>query len=190
MKRLGQWIQILGFTLILASLALLAGSRFHEAKAQEDCADVSARMEKILAVRTPGAESGAGAMPVLELSGRDYVCMMEVPGFGVSLPVCDDWSDRSEVANPCRYWGSCYDGSLIIGGGRMAQLEFCAQLDLGDRIVVTDMRGQEFTYFVTGISRTESLTFDRLREGEHPLSIFTRDGYSNRYILVRCGYSQ
>ena len=186
MKQFHRWIQILGITLILASLGLAAASRLYAHKTQAESAAVAKRMEQILTVRTTGVSVGSGPMPVMELSGRDYACLLEVPELGVSLPVCNDWQERSTAGNPCRYWGSAYDGSLIIGGGEMAQLDFCGLLDLGDRIVITDMRGQEYVYFVTSILRADSLTFQRLREGEEPLTIFTRDGLSNRKIVVRC----
>lgn len=189
MKHVFRWLYAAGVALVIVSLVLLAGGRIYEARIQHDSAAAAARMEELLAVRSAGIQSGSSAMPTLELSGRDYAALLEAPGFGITLPVSDDWEDRLRVGNPCRYWGSCNDGSLIIGGSPMAQLDFCARLDLGDRILITDMQGREFTYFVTRILRAEKVTFDRLREGEEPLTIFTRDGYSSRYIIVKCGSS-
>ena len=192
MKNILRWLRVAGMILILLSLGLVLGSRLIETRAQQASAAVASRMEELLAVRTSGTPGvGTGpAMPALELDGRDYAAFLEVPGLGVALPVCDSWEDRTWVGNPCRYWGSCYDGSLIIGGGRMGQMEFCARLDLGDRVTVTDLQGRMFTYTVSSILRAEKLTFRRLREGEKPLTMFARDGSSGRYIIVGCDFLQ
>ena len=186
MRRGARFIQILGVLMILASLGLLAGLKVGEARARQNTTAVTECMTQLLALRISGV-MGEGSMPALELNGRDYAALLEVPGLNMYLPVCDDWESRSEVANPCRYWGSVYEGNLILGGGRMAQLEFCAMLDLGDRIVITDLQGREFVYKVDSILRRDDVTFDKLREGEYPLTIFTSDGSSGRSIVVHCG---
>ena len=62
-----------------------------------------------------------------------------------------------------------------------------AMLDLGDLIVITDLQGREFVYKVDSILRRDDLTFDKLREGEYPLTIFTSDGSSGRSVVVHCG---
>ena len=186
MRKGARFLQVLGVLLILASLGLLAWLKVSDVRAQQDTAAVTERMTQLLEVRSSGILS-EGPMPTLELNGRDYAALLEVPGMNVTLPVCDDWESRNEVANPCRYWGSVYEGNLILGGGRMAQLAFCAQLDLDDRIVITDLQGREFVYEVKSILRRDDITFDKLREGEYPLTIFTHDGSSNRSIVVHCG---
>ena len=189
MRRCVRWLQAVGMILILASLLLLAGAKIQEANARKESKAVAERMTQLLALRGCAVWTDA-PMPVMEVDGRDYVCLLEVPGLAVTLPVCDDWEVRHQVGNPCRYWGSCYNGSLIIGGGRMAQMEFCGRLDLGDRILVTDLQGREFPYRVTSILRADELTFQRLKEGEEPLTLFARDGSSRRHIIVKCGISE
>ena len=181
-----KFLQTLGLLLILASLGLLLGFRFCETRAQEESAAAADHLTEMLQIRTRGY-TGEGPMPTLELMGRDYVCLLEIPGMNVTLPVCDDWDQRTRAGNPCRYWGSAYEDTLILGGGAMAQLDFCARLDLDDRVVVTDLQGREYIYEVKSILRRDDLTYEKLREGEYPLTIFTRDGSSSRSIVVHCG---
>ena len=186
MRRGSRFLQAAGILLILVSLGLILGTRIYEAQSRDDAAAVTARMEELLEPRTPGIQ-GEGPMPALELDGRDYVCLLEVPGMNVALPVCNDWELRNQVGNPCRYWGSVYESTLILGGSRLSQLDFCGRLDLGDEIVITDLQGRSFSFEVQSILRRDDASFEKLREGEYPLTIFTRDGFSNRSIVVHCG---
>ena len=161
-----KFLQAFGILLILASLGLLIGFRFYETRAQEESAAAADRLTELLRIRTTGV-TGEGPMPTLELMGWDYVALLEIPGMDVTLPVCDDWDQRTRAGNPCRYWGSAYEDTLILGGGAMAQLDFCARLDLDDRVVVTDLQGREYIYEVKSILRRDDLTYEKLREGEY-----------------------
>lgn len=181
--------QKLGALLILFSCLILLGSEgiaaYHRHAAREIVGQIESRL--------PGPREGDpknysdAAMPVLQLGGSDFVGILEIPAFGVSLPIGNTWG-RSEASRyPCRFQGSAYDSSLILGGiDKKGQLDFCGKLDLGDRIIVTDMTGTEFSYEVIRIDRRKAADSSTLTESESHLTLFARNTTSAGYIIVRC----
>lgn len=184
----GVFLQKLGLALIILSLALLIGSEVTAKLNHRKTEKVAVQLETMFSTVRQGdpADYSDPAMPVLELEGRDYVALLQVPAFDISLPVADVWSSNLS-AGPCRFWGSAYDSTLVIGGShREEQLDFCGRLDIGDKITVTDMAGTRFTYETVRIERSPHADSRRLLTGEWDLTLFARDGGSTDYILVRC----
>ena len=181
-------LMILGALLIAGSIGLLLGSRLYGDRAALQSVETARRIQQLIPARTSGipGERSDTAMPVLALDGRDYVCLLEVPRSSVTLPVADDWNTRSLADQPCRFWGSAMDSTLIIGGNSR-QFEFCARLDLDDPVVITDMQGREYTYRVCRVDRVDSASFEKLNDPNFHLTLFAREGYSGRYVIVRCG---
>ena len=191
MKKWSGLCSVVGIVLVLLSLGLLAGSLLHARYAQKQNVEVVAQLHGLMPEKTVGVAGDYAdpEMPVLQLNGRDYVCLLEVPGLGVVLPVENRWEANALRTRPCRFWGSIYDGSCILGGsGRKGQFDFCARLDVGDRILLTDMAGGEFSCSVEKIERSQSADFDRLWNAYYPLTLFARQEYSSEYIIVRCGW--
>ena len=189
MKRMPLILGIAGITLIVLSMGLLLWSQWKIDQAQKQNAAVVANMRDMLPDGTPGnpAEYVPGEMPVLQLGGVDYVCMLEIPGLGIALPVQNQWEAEVLRQRPCRFWGSVYDGTCILGGsGQRGQFAFCAQLDLGNILYLTDMQGARFSFRVAHIQRAQDVRFEKLSHAEYPLTLFMRQEYSSEYIIVRC----
>ena len=189
MKRRSSWLLFLGVLLIGGSVVLLLVSQWYGGHTAKKAKGVAAEIAQRLPSRTAGVpgEIPDPQMPVLELDGKDYVCLLDVPAFGVTLPVQMNWSQWELLQTPCRFWGSSYDGTLILGGSS-GQFDFCGKLDLGHRIIITDMQGREFSYEVCHIERSGNAQYERLAHSDYPLTLFVKEAYANRYILVRCGY--
>lgn len=192
MRGKGNPLQKLGLILVLLSCVLLIGS---ELLALYNRARVEKLTEQIL-LSLPDSSEGDPEnysdprMPVLQLEGADFSGLIQVPSFGVTLPMGSDWDPGLISRYPCRFWGSAYDHSLILGGSsRKGQFDFCSRLDLGDRILVTDMTGARFSYEVVRIDRREQVDLDVFRETESHLTLFTRDETSGSYIVVSCIFS-
>ena len=129
-------------------------------------------------------------MPVLQLDQEDFCGLLQVPAFGITLPIGSDWKSNAVSPYPNRFWGSPYDNSLIIGGsGRKDQFAFCGRLDLGDEIRVTDMTGARFSYEVAAIDRSSHANMDVFRQKESHLVLFARDNATLDYIIVRCMFA-
>ena len=183
---------VLGICLILAgvSLVLVFQIRMHMG-AQHSQAILSS-MEQVLPERTagvPGIYLTSG-MPVLEIEGADYVAMLEVPSFGIALPVSNQWDSNKLSRSPSRFFGSAYDNTLIIGGADdPRQFGFCDKIEHGALITVTDMTGAQFTYTVSGVDRAKHAGPQWLADADCDLTLFCHDLYSMEYIAVRCDFA-
>lgn len=182
-------LQIIGYGLILGSLvAVLAGLVFQHISAEAN-RRVAAQIEAFLPPRVPGVKEQYSVMemPVLQLNGSDYVALLEVPAYDVQLPVRNNWKPASLGCGPHRFYGTVYDGSLIIGGSdQKNQFDFISHMQLGDQVMVTDMTGTQFGYRVSEIRRADSVPAELLMDGTGDLTLFVRGSYSMIYIVVRC----
>lgn len=189
MKKLHNLFFLSGVLLMAASLCLLLFTQLRSSRAEAVCAEAVSKIEALLPERMAGLP-GAYAnpeMPVLQIDGQDYACLLEVPGFGITLPVASQWDRKDVFSHPCRFFGSAYDNSLIIGGAdQSGQLDFLSRLDIGDSIRITDMNGTEFRYAVSQIDRSSSADYEVLASQAYGLTLFVRSSHFREYILVRC----
>ena len=182
-------LRLLGLALILTAVGILAVQQIQNIMARKANGQLAEMITAQLPERTTGspADYSDAQMPVLQVDGADYVCLMEVPELGVLLPVRNDWDTKDLAHGPCRFWGSIYDGSFVLGGSYLeGQFDFCSRLDVGQRIVIRDMLGAEFRCSVSRIDRSGSAEFEDLSDEEYPLTLFVREKYESRYIVVRC----
>ena len=180
---------ILGAVLVLAGIAVGAFFGIRMYTGSQTSRELVSQLESMLPGRTVGVPGTAAntVMPVLELRGVDYVALLEVPDYGVKLFVSDSWEQKDLYAAPCRFSGSAYDGSLIIGGGNdLQQFSFCNKIENGAQVSITDMTGAQFTYTVTAVDRAKHAEAQWLSEEGFDLTLFCQDAYSMEYIAVRC----
>lgn len=181
---------LLGICLILGSLCVFALSAIRLHQGEQTCRQAVAKLEKALPDVVPGVPGIPGNMPVMQVEGVDYAALLEVPAFGIKLPVADEWDAQSLAGVPARFYGSAYEGTLVIGGSDTAyQFGFCDRIQHGAAVTVTDMTGSRFSYTVTRIDRAKHAESDWLADKDFDLTIFCRDTYTLEYIAVRCNYS-
>lgn len=179
----------LGICLILCSLCLMLALQLRMHIGSRKCQQAVSKLSAFLPDRTPGISGiyPGSNMPVLEIDGVDYVAMLEIPAFGVTLPVADKWEEKNLYAFPSRFWGSAYDRTLIIGGADYPlQFAFCDRIAHGELVKITDMTGAQYFYTVSRIDRAKRAETQWLQGAEWDLTLFCRDMYSMEYIAVRC----
>ena len=189
MKRSSKIFLVLGCLLIISSLALLFVMNNHAKKAQLHSREIVEIMEKILPDRRKGAVDieRSEKMPSLELEGEDYIALLEIPYMGMKLPVSRSWGKSKVISNPCRFDGTAYDGTLIIGGyDQQGQFDFFDRISDGAEVMVTDMTGCVFTYEISRIERTSDVSAKNLADTGADLTLFVRDAQLLEYILLRC----
>lgn len=176
----------LGILLVVLSGGWLL---FHHLSANEELENtqrVMARLEELLPQPTAGILSD-GQMPEMIIQGYDVVAVLELPAYGVRLPVGNRWENQDWTAHPQRFSGSAYDRTLVIGGSdRAGQLECLSRVEIGDTVTITDMTGGVFTYAVSRVDRSDSAEVSVLSAPDADLTLFIRETYSLDYILVRC----
>lgn len=191
---MGKWnlLQKLGLLLVILSCVLLLGSELFAMHNSTSAQNLAEKLKAVLPERTEGNPENYSetVMPILQLKKQDFSGLLEIPDYGVSLPVGSSWNRTMVFRYPCRFWGSAYDQSLIIGGsGRKGQLDVCGKLDLGDRILLTDVAGARFSYEVNRIDRRKHADMDTFGEYDSDLVLFAEDSASSGYIIVRCQFS-
>ena len=179
----------MGGLLLGGSLLLLLFLQVRTRQTERKNAQTVQLMESILTDRREGSIDleREPEMPVLELNGEDHIALLEIPAYGLKLPVRAAW-DKSKVAQqPCRFYGSAYHGNLVIGGYDQAgQFDFFDRIQDGSPITVTDMTGCVFSYVVSRVERSDSAEAEKLMDDEAELSLFVRDAQLLEYIILRC----
>jgi sortase A len=187
MSRFRKILLAAGVVLMLSGAVLFGASRYLSSRGGAE--EMWDRLSDHIPKRIGGAVGvySAPDMPVLALDDHDFCGLLELPAYGVELPVGDDWSSLNVLRWPCRYSGSAYDGSLILAGAdQPEQLEVCKRLENDDVITFTDLTGLEFHYRVARVDRSDRIDHDVLTRGDFPLTLYIRDSYGMEYILVRC----
>ncbi len=192
MKRKVSLPMILGAALILCSLCVLAVFQLRISAGDRNCRQIADALAARLPQRTAGVPgvSPTADMPVLELDGTDWVALVELPAYGVVLPVADRWDSGGLAASPARFTGSCYENTLVIGGvDSPRQFGFCDTVGHGDLVTVTDMTGVQFSYTVVDIDRAKHADAAWLTGADCDLTLFCRNVHTVEYIAVRCAFN-
>lgn len=126
-------------------------------------------------------------MPGLELDGSEYIGLISLPEQNMELPVLSECSEGGLRQAPCRYVGSVYDDDCIIAGhnyrshfGRLGLAQ------VGDRVVFTDIDGNEFVYEVVKVETVAGTDVDGAKSGDWDLTLFTCTLGGQNRIMVRC----
>lgn len=190
-KRKLSYILIMGISLILTSFSLIIAVQIRMRMGYEQSHRIALKLDEILLERTPGVPEiyPNFGMPVLEIDGVDYVALLEIPSFGVVLPVTGKWDSNKLSHSPARFLGSTYDSTLIIGGvDYPQQFGFCDKIEHGALVTVTDMTGVRFAYTVSRVDRAKHAETQWLTDASCDLTLFCHDIYSMEYIAVRCDF--
>lgn len=188
-KRKFPLLLVLGACLVLLSLSWMLITQLRMYTGARQAAQILAEINSILPEKTvsTGLQADAGAMPALQIGGTDYVALLEIPSWGITLPVADRWDSGKLYRCPARFTGSAADSTLIIGGADdPRQFGFCDRIGQGTVITLTDMTGQQYTYTVADVDRAKHAQAQWLTGAPCDLTLFCHDIYSMEYIAVRC----
>lgn len=189
MKKSSKFIFSLGCLLIVSSMVLLLLLQAKTKQAEHDNAEIVQMMEAILTDYSQGSKDTERQMemPVLELQDEDFVSLLEIPSYGLKLPVCNDWNKGKVVSYPCRFSGTAYDGSLVIGGyDQLGQFDCFDRIWDGTMVMLTDMTGTVFSYEVERVERSQTAEANVLLSDKSDLTLFVRDAQLLEYIILRC----
>ena len=91
MRRSDKVILFLGCLMVAAALGVLLLMKLQAKQAEQKNSQIVQTMETILCDRREGMQEPdcETEMPVLELNGADFAALLEIPLYGVKLPVCN-----------------------------------------------------------------------------------------------------
>ncbi len=126
-------------------------------------------------------------MTVEQIAGRGYVGILEIPSLGLVLPVLDDCTDANLKSAPCRYHGSVAEDNLVIAGHNYKQhFGYLPDVEIGDKVMFTDMDGAEYRYQVDAVQVLAANAVKEMNESEWELSLYTCTYSGSERITVRC----
>lgn len=188
-KRLTTVIMAVGIALMILSVTMVIVTEFAEKIFKKNAESIVSELSALMpdTVDCVLDDRVNTVMPTLEIEETDFAGLIELPDFDKILPVCNEW-DKTKISQfPCRYMGSVYDNSLIIGGSdNEGQFDFIKTISNGDTVSITDVEGQRFSFTVTDIRKTKDVSTENLTKKDADLVLFARNSFGFDYTVVRC----
>ena len=179
----------LGIVLILASVTAVTVHHFSQKNAAQQIQTIAAELISMMPETeygTPG-RTGDTEMPVHEIDNNDFIGLIEIPAYQKVLPVYSEWDKKKITKFPCRYMGSMYDGSLVVGTVEdPGQFDCAKEITGGIEVTFTDVTGLKYTYIITDAYKTEDVSTEKLTESGGELVLFVRSTYGSDYMIISC----
>lgn len=192
-----------GLLLIAAAFLLTGYNRYEEYRASETVNHTLQQLEAVCTKETEYSDDEGTLveaeripdyllnpdmqMPAQKIAGQDYIGILEIPALELELPIISTWSYPNLKEAPCRYTGSVYTNDIVIAGhnyrSHFAKLE---ELDVGEKVVFTDMEGNVFTYAITEREILNAMEVEAMQEGDWDMSLFTCTMDGTYRVTVRC----
>lgn len=169
---------ILGSFLILGALSLVIYNNYVDKTAKETSEEILYQLEDKL---------NENNEVEIELDGKEYIGIIEIPALRISLPVLNEWSYPNLKIAPCCYEGSFYDNNLIIAGHNYkSHFGSLSSLSIGDKIFFININGNVYKYYVSNIETIGKYDVALMKSGDWDLTLFTCTIGGKQRITVRC----
>lgn len=183
---------VIGVILVVTSLLMLVFSQITRKTAANNVKETVLVLQELMPdSNTAVADDRANIiMPAVGIEDKSFVGIIEVPKYNKKLPIHEIW-DKKQIYNyPCRYLGSIYDSSLIIGGSdNEGQFDFVKLIENDDAVLITDMTAGCYKYKVCDIRRTKDVSAEYLTSYDADLVIFAKNSLSFDYTVIRCKFN-
>lgn len=194
----------LGLLLIAAALGLTAYNIWDEYRVTEAADNVAYQLlNKIEAVTGESAleidkqtvtlelpihvQNPTMEMPIEHIDGWDYIGVLEIPAYDLTLPIISQWSNAALRVSPARYDGSVYTNDLIISAHNYnSHFGHLKNLVEGDEIKFTDMSGNVFFYEVVLRETLMPTAVAEMKSGNWDLTLFTCTLGGQYRVTIRC----
>lgn len=175
----------LGVMLVISAISF-ASYNFYEDWAAGQAAQLALKKVK---AELPDNGSGYTDFEAdeIETDGNNYIGILDIERFHLSLPIKVTCSDSDLKTTPGRYYGSVADGNLVIAGHNYnSHFGYIGSLEIGDEIVFTDIGGQKYNYVVSMKEVIDGNNSERMLAGEWDLTLFTCTVDGSNRITIRC----
>lgn len=130
-------------------------------------------------------------LPTKEIDGVSYVGILQIPVLGLEHPVINTWSYPNLRLAPCRYFGSPYQGNLVICAHNYdSHFGNLKKLQSGDEVIFTDLDGNEFLYTTADWENLQPSDTEAMTAGDWALTLFTCTVGGQSRVVVRCSSAQ
>lgn len=176
----------LGVALVLFSVVFVALDYINQKSQIEENAETVSTLKSLMPEPQNGVFNSLlnPEMPRQEVNGDDYAGIIEIPLYGTELPIYAEWNESKVDDFPCRYAGSVYNKTLIIGGtDSEGQFDFTKSISVGDKAFITDTSGAKFGFSVANIDITDDIDQAISKNGSD-LMLFVKNSYSFDYTVI------
>ncbi len=186
-RRVATVFIIIGVVLLVGALGLFLYNRYEAQQANDAANEVLAQIEDQTPLYTYPED---GIMPTITIDGYEYIGTLEIPRFGLELPVQNEWSYEGFHIAPGRYSGSVWTNDLVIAAHNYERhFGNLQNLDRGDTVIFTDVLDNVFTYEVAEVSILQPTAVEEMISSNYPLTLFTCTYGGQTRVTVRCNYT-
>lgn len=191
----GRVLILLGLALLLGAAGLYGYNQWvdHQAGQASEAAaialveEIQAQDVEIVELPTDAEDADDPALlKAAELDGAYYMGVLTIPTLEKLLPIQSDWSMEQLKRTPCRYSGSIESGLVIAGHNYKKHFSGLATLKQGDRVVFTDLEGDQIFYEVREIYTVAATDIEGMVESGYDLTLFTCNYGGKARVTVRC----
>lgn len=182
-------LSIIGCLMIGISITFVVVSTIQQNNAVKNLEEIISKIHNVMPDVTNFVpnETSNTQMPVMEIEEQDFIGIIEIPNYEKELPIYASWDKRKLTYYPCRFSGTTYNNSLIVGGkSNEGQFDFMKTISLYDYVYVTDFYGCRFSYSVTDIQITDDVSAENLNSYDADLLLFAPDEHSFDYTVISC----
>ena len=180
---------VIGFLLIAGGLTVFTVDKISTKTVEYDAARALTKAQELMPDRVDlyPEERSKDYMPAMEIEGLNIAGIIDLPDQGYKAVFRSTWDADHARALPCRYTGSVYNRTLVIGAyGGAGQFDFAHRLEAGQTLYVTDMEGGRYRYAIERIEHAKRINEKKLTSGDWDLTVFVKQT-SGEYLLIRCG---
>jgi sortase A len=192
--------------LLIAALSLVAYNTYTDKRAGEISTEVLEKVKAAIPETEPESEADSSAEPNLvgdetedsspeaeeeqgiEIDGRWYIGILDVPAIDLELPVQSGWNYYNLDIGPCRYYGSVETGDMVIAAHNYASFfKRIQELNSGDEIIFTELSGRKHYYEVEQTQLVDGYDVDSMISGsdDWDLTLFTCTWTGKSRVTVR-----
>lgn len=135
---------IIGLVFILGLLFLLIFSLQKFNRSYENLPQIAEKIEKLIPKKGEVGISNSFdcEMPSVEIDGCDFIGLIEVPNYGIKLPIYSEFEEYMPKA-----YSRNNNGSLVIEGRYSEnQFSFADKIEVGKQIIFIDLYCNVFRY--------------------------------------------
>lgn len=204
-KKAGIVFVAMGAVLILSALLLFFYNRAENDRAGQKAGQFLEDVQSVISERMEETakpnentvsekatdEETAGIAPqemaVVEIDGCGYIGYLSIPALNMELPVMSEWDyDRLQIA-PCRQFGSTWTDDLVIAAHNYkTHFGNLSSLSEKDRVVFTDMDGNENFYEVEAVETIDPTAVDDVQNSGYDLVLYTCTYSGATRVAVFC----
>ncbi len=186
-RRVAAVFIIVGVVLLIGALGLFLYNRYEAQQASDAANEVLTQIED----QTPlYIYPEDGIMPTITIDGYEYIGTLEIPRFGLELPVQNEWSYEGFHIAPGRFSGSVWTNDLVIAAHNYERhFGNLRNLDRGDTVIFTDVLDNVFNYEVAEVSTLQPTAVEEMISSNYPLTLFTCTPGGQTRVTVRCNYA-